>query len=164
MSFNFGWNVPGIRTFRVSLLFFTLLILSKITAGQSCEKIMAKSSSFNAGKEYRPYSIFRAAFVNLNAPIVCYAYFLPEKNYLIYVRSNSKHKPLKFRLVEKNTNNVLFDNSAENYVQETSFSVSDNPINIAIEITILSKDIMSDTSEREEDCAAFWIFMKKKSE
>ena len=164
MLLDFACVLPLKHYIRLSLFFYILLLLCDISSGQECDKIMSKPSSFKVGKEFKQYNIFRSAFVDANAPILCCAYFLPDKNYLIIFRSDSKNKPLKFRLVEKNTNKVIFDNSKQNYIQQANFSVSDNPINITIEITVFDQGSLSEKSEHEKECAAFWIFMKKKSE
>jgi len=164
MANNSAFNAPDLYNIKFILFFYILLSISDITTGQPCDKIMTKSSTFSLGKEYKPYNIFRTALVKINSPIGCCAYFLPDKNYIIVFRTAALNKLVKLRLVDKNSNKVLFDNSDENYIQETNFSVADNPVNLIIEITLLNKDNLLPVAESDEYCAAFWIFMKKKSD
>jgi len=158
-----------IKSCRFKILFWIFIFLSNYLSGQDCTETLNQSCSFGQGKDYKQFIITRAAYVEIDTPSLCSVVLPPNKDYLIKFCSEAKGKPLKIKFYNKETNQLIYDNSNENYAESTTLSVGDHPFYIRIEIIVSSltasrKDMNKDDSGITRACAGFWIYFKKQSE
>lgn len=147
---------------KMKILVSIFIFFPFYVSGQQCAEILGKSCSLNVGKEYKQYNIARTAYIEVNKQNLCSVVLPPNKDYLIKFCSDPKFKPLKIRLIDKQHNLVIYDNSDHEYTEVTTFSVSDNPVTIMIEISITKNIRNAENFEVESACAGFWIFFKKR--
>jgi hypothetical protein len=148
---------------KILFSFLMVLVLPFYIFGQECSDNLKKSCLAPEDKEYKKFNISRAALVPVNTPNLCSVVFPPNKEYLIEFYSKSKYKPLKIKLIDKKSNQIIYDNRTDEYKESTSFRIDENPIDIIIEITVDTNKLKMDNPEVESVCAGFTIFFKKRS-
>lgn len=157
-----------IKAIRFKILFGILILFCNYLSGQDCTESLNKSCSFGESKEYKQFIITRAAYVEVNTPNLCSVVLPPKKDYLIKFCSEAKGKPLRIKIFNKETENLIYDNSTENFAESITLSVDDHPLYIRIEIivgevTVIKKDMNKDDSGIIRACAGFWIYFKRQS-
>jgi hypothetical protein len=151
-----------IKILKIQIAIVILMFLPYYMSGQGCVENLKKSCPSPDDKEFKQFNISRAAFVEVNRANLCSVVFPPNKEYLIEFYSISKYKPVKIRLINKKSNQIIYDNRTDEYKESATFAVDDNPINILIEITVNTNKLNMDASEIERVCAGFTIFFKRR--
>ena len=160
-------NTVRFKTFLMKTLMVILMFLPGYIVAQDCADILSKTCTHAADKDYKQFIITRAAYIKVNTPNLCSVVLPPNKDYLIKFCSEPVYKPLKIRLIDKQTNAVLYDNSKDGFAESTTFSVADHPIQILIEINVTRVNAKKNNNHEDPDkeevesvCAGFWIYFK----
>jgi hypothetical protein len=84
----------------------------------------------------------------------------PGKEYIIGVCSESIYGPVKFSLINAKNDTVFYDNSDDDYIESIGFTVSDNPLNLIIEITLKASDFKPKHLEDTRACLGLRILYR----
>lgn len=140
-----------------------LLFLSFTLTGQQCQAYLQKICLKPEANDFKQFIISRAALLEVNKPSLCSVVLPPNKDYMIQFCTEPNYKPLKIRLIDKERNKIIYDNSKDAFNETLNFSVKDNPITLLIEVTVNNHNEKVSTDEEEQACTGFWIYFKKPS-
>ena len=94
---------------------------------------------------------------------VAYKYsvvLVPGKDYIIGVCCETAYKPVKFKIIDLQKDTIFYDNSQDDYKQFIRFVVEGNPMNIIIEVTVLSTDKIAKPGEELRSCMGLKVLCR----
>jgi hypothetical protein len=84
----------------------------------------------------------------------------PGREYILGVCCDSRFGPVKFSLMDSKNDTVFYDNSDDDYIESIGFNVSDNPLNLIIEITLQASDFKPKHLEDTRACLGLRILYR----
>ncbi len=85
----------------------------------------------------------------------------PGRDYLISVCCEPKFKPVKFRIIDSAKGSVIYDNSEDDFKESIGFSVTQNPLNIIVEMTVMAENIEHPKfADETRTCAALKVMYR----
>lgn len=117
-------------------LIFLLLFTLKGNS-QSCTGFYKSSNCYRSeSKGFLQYGQAKSATIEINKLYKCEAILYGKKDYIFSVCTESGLKPLHFRIVDKGTKEVIYDNADDNYNPTIGFSM-EKTTTVEIEAEIL---------------------------
>jgi len=146
-----------------------VIIALTIVLGTSGNLIPQECKDFNNSRyctipdiqDYKQYGKSRSAYVVIHKTFK-YEVVLNDKNdYKIGVCVPNGYDPVQYRIIEKETEKVIYDNSTDNYGNCVGFSVEDKPLTIIIEITVLASKFKPKDNNDMRTCVGVQILFQK---
>ncbi len=150
------------RTLKVILIITTILSVLGNLHSQQCKGFyQSRYCRLPDAQDYKVYGKSRSAYVVLRKSYQ-YEVVLTDKNdYKIGVCVSQGLGPVQFKLIEKETGNVIYDNEPENDVLIAGFSVVDKPLTIIIEISVQATKFSLKDFNDMKTCIGIQILYQK---
>jgi hypothetical protein len=150
------------RTIKIILLIIFISGKSFFSYAQDCRKFNESQFCWLPdAKGYNQYGKSRGAYVLIRKTYQ-YEVVLRDKNdYKIGVCTLPTYNPVQFRVIDKESKNVIYDNSTDGYKNNIGFSVEDKPITVIIEIAVLATDFKPKDNGDMRTCVGVQIFFRQ---
>lgn len=109
---------------------------------------------------FKLYGQSRSAFLEINKPFEYKFVLYGNKDFILVLCTEYRYSPIHFRLIDEETKEVIYDNSAENYVESIGFT-NENTRKVILEVTLLAERIKPEDGSDTRACAGFNIQWRK---
>lgn len=124
---------------------FSVLILAMAfhaASGQVCSGFHNSIYCRTPGEaDYIPSGYSKSVLLDTKKAYQYAMTLAPGRDYIISVCCEPKFKPVKFRIIDISKDTVIYDNSEDDYMESIGFSVTQNPLNIIVEMTVMAKNV-----------------------
>jgi hypothetical protein len=152
---------------KVSKILLGLIIILSFKTSLSGQK--QKCNNFQKSKycyipdsyDFKQYGRSRSALLKINQVYEYEAVLTAHKDFKIGVCAEPGYDPVKFRVIEKESGKVIYDNSTDDYNENIGFSVEDQPLTVTIEVTVLATKVKPTDIGDDRTCAGIQILYKR---
>lgn len=145
---------------QIGLIFITTVAIYTSAISQNCTNFHKENCQLSEVDDYNEYGQSTSALMIVNTTTNARVVFFGEKDYkLTFCTKNNKY-PAHFILKDSHTNEVLFDNIIDDYIESVGFTV-DKTRTIKIEITIISEEKTDFENIEHRVCLGMQIYWRK---
>lgn len=148
-------------TFTLLIFFLIYFILQNNLFAQDCTDFFQSDfCEIPYSKNYKKYGKSKGIYAVIKRPYKYEVVLKHQKDYKIAVCVLPEYEPAIFKIIDKESGIVMYDNTEESDINSVGFSVEDKPINIIIEVTIVPKKFKPKDSFELITCLGVQILYK----
>jgi hypothetical protein len=146
---------------KIFVTFAVCMLLFSGICAQPCLEYYKNARCFiHRPKEFKQYGQARAATVIVGDTNKFEVVLYGQKDYIVTVCAEIGFKTLHFRIVNKQTRELIYDNISDDYNQTIGFTMEKTQ-NVIIELTILSDPALNMDPKTYRVCAGVQILWRK---
>jgi hypothetical protein len=146
------------RTVKVIFVLTIVLATKGILFSQECKDFnQSKFCWIPDAQDYSKYGKSKSAYVMIHKTYKYEVVLKDKKDYKIGVCVAGGYEPIQFRIIEKETEKVIYDNSTDSYGSSVGFSVEDKPLTVIIETSILATNFKPRDNSDMRTCVGIQI-------
>jgi hypothetical protein len=142
-----------------------ILFAMAIVLGANCNLFTQDCKDFNQSKfcwiqdaqDYKKYGKSRSAYVLVHQTYKYEVILKDKRDYKIGVCVSGGYEPVQFRIIEKESEKVIYDNSTDNYGSSVGFSVEDKSLTVIIETSVLATKFKPKDNGDNRTCVGIQI-------
>ncbi len=141
---------------------FALALVFHTASGQVCSGFHSSIYCKTPGEaDYSLSGYSKSVLLDIKKAYQFSMTLAPGRDYLISVCCEPKFKPVKFRIIDIAKGTVIYDNREDNYMESIGFSVTQNPLNIIVEMTVMAKEVIQPKFDNEtRSCAGLKVMYR----
>lgn len=143
------------------IFLFAFVISTTISIAQDCRSFYKSSRCFaSRSDEFKQYGQARGAAVEVGETYALQTIMYGQKDFIVSVCAESGYKKLHFKIIDKDKNETLYDNTDDDYNQYIGFAM-ENTRTVTIELTILSEKKDNVDPMKDRVCVGVQIVWRK---
>ncbi|HOT15292.1 MAG TPA: hypothetical protein PK252_11080 [Bacteroidales bacterium] len=155
-----------IRVFKIGISFLAAMLVftnSKAQATkQGCREFHKSRFCWIPGADdFKQFGRSKSTVVEMHQTYKYEVVLPPNRDYKIGTCVEPRFLPLQFRIVNKETEEAIYDNSTDDYVETVGFTVKGKPLTVIIEITPLSTKYKPKDMRDTRACAGIQILYQR---
>jgi len=149
------------KIINIAIILIFFLFVSNSIKAQGCYGYHKVDTDCRISSDggFRIYGQSKSAVVEINKTFEYKLVLYGQKDYIISLCSD-KRIPIKYKIINARSKNVLFDNSEDDYINSVGFS-NDFTQSVIIEITIENEDFEIDRADDGLACVGVNIYWRK---
>jgi hypothetical protein len=111
--------------------------------------------------DFKQYFKAKSAQVEINKVYKHEVVLTANKDYKIGVCTYTEYGPVRFVITDKETEQIIYDNSMDEFMESVGFTVKEVPITVYIEVTIMASDVKPKDMEDMRVCMGIQILYRR---
>lgn len=111
--------------------------------------------------DFKPYFKSKSAQIEINKVYKYEVVLTPKKDYKIGLCTYPGYEPVRFVIIDKETDQIVYDNSNDQFMESVGFSVDELPMTVSIEITVLATDLDPKDMKDVRACVGIQIMYQR---
>jgi|GEM_PF-386594 len=148
---------------KYSVVVLSLVFSSLCINAQNCRQFHKSRLCMEKNEPgFSLYGQSKSGFFEIDSVFSYEAILYGQKDYIVSVCTERGYEPIHYKIIDKETKDVFYDNIEDDYFESIGFTV-DKPQKVIIEVAIKARGLKPDNFTENRACVGVLILWRKVS-